>query len=479
MDVSANKDRLDAVFGADSSGETPEQRAATSKRMFVRSQIQVAFNNQRAKGRVLTASEALSIFGWEILSNLADYPAAPILSEEGEPARTLAKRRESLGLDVRTVSRATKVPEAEIAKAETGAQRAPIRVLEKIAQYLALDEASLGVRTGADGDFALAARLRELTHSGNGFDVVAFTQGMVVELSEAAWVIRKQHTIQSTICGDKAINPEKFGFRPSYNFSYPTWRVGLSLAQQARELLGITADEPIFGLKDTVEKKLGIPVVQVEMPDRFAGATVANGDVRGIAINLCGVNSNVWVRRNTLAHELGHLLWDPNERLNKVVVDEHDNVASDPYRQSSGRDPVEIRANAFAVEFLAPQKAVRAVFEKASSDDSGLENVMLTYGISYSAARWQIANSIGIHPDKIKLSRSFQAPRPTDEWQAGENFTADFFPLPIPISRRGRFAPLVIQAEEMGLISQDTAASFFQCDMETYVGKREAIKSLY
>ncbi len=479
MGVNADRDKFDTIFGTDSAGETPELRAATSKRLFVRSQIQIAFDNPRANGRVLTASEALSIFGWDIISNLAEYPATPILSEEGEPARTLVKRRESLGLDVRTISRATKIPEADIEKAETGKQRVPIRLLEKMAQYLALDEASLSVRTGADGDFALAARLRELTRSGNGFDVVAFTPGMVVELSEAAWVIRKQHTIQSAIFGNNAISPKKLGFSPNNNFSYPTWNAGLQLAHQARTLLGITADEPIFSLKDTIENKLGIPVVQVEMPERFAGATVANGDIRGIAINLCGVNSNVWVRRNTLAHELGHLLWDPNERLNKVVVDEYDTLASNPYHQSSGRDPVEIRANAFAVEFLAPQKAVRAVFEKASSPDSGLRDVMLRYGISFSAARWQIANSIGIHPDVIKLPRPFDAPRPTDEWQAGENFTADYFPLPIPISRRGRFSPLVIQAEEMGIISQDTAASFFQCDMATYAAKREAIKSLY
>lgn len=71
--------KLDFVFGKESSGESPEQRAATSHSRFVRSQHQLSAYRDGASGRVVNAQEALRLVGWESLQELADYSAIPLL----------------------------------------------------------------------------------------------------------------------------------------------------------------------------------------------------------------------------------------------------------------------------------------------------------------------------------------------------------------------------------------------------------------
>ena len=70
---------LDAVFGPDSTGSTPEQRAQTSKTIFVRSQLQLAFDTPAAQGRRLRAQEALHLFGWNTLLTVGHEESAPLL----------------------------------------------------------------------------------------------------------------------------------------------------------------------------------------------------------------------------------------------------------------------------------------------------------------------------------------------------------------------------------------------------------------
>jgi Zn-dependent peptidase ImmA (M78 family) len=120
-------------------------------------------------------------------------------------------------------------------------------------------------------------------------------------------------------------------------------------------------EQAIESLKTLLEEQLKIPVVQQALHERFAGATEANGNSRGIVVNERGHNANVWVRRMTLAHELGHLLWDPDTRLNQLTVDEYAGLEA-AYHTGRGRaDVVEMRANAFAVALLAPPDGITKI----------------------------------------------------------------------------------------------------------------------
>lgn len=231
----------------------------------------------------------------------------------------------------------------------------------------------------------------------------------------------------------------------------PPWSQGQRLARETRRRLGIEPDAPITHLGRLIEERLGAPVIQAEFTQQqIAGATLAVGGHRGIIVNTLGANQNVWVRRATLAHELGHLLWDPDERLDVLLVDDYNSLT-----QFSSTDRVEQRANAFAIEFLAPQQALRSMHAQNASDGEALRAIMVTFGISFTAARHHLKNALG---RPLKLDDRVD-PSPTDDWSGRESYTVEYFaPQATPIPRRGRFAGLTVAALRGGLITRSTAA---------------------
>ena len=138
----------------------------------------------------------------------------------------------------------------------------------------------------------------------------------------------------------------------------------------------------------------------------------------------------------------------------------------------------EARANAFAIEFLAPGKKVESVFRSESSASAGLKKVMEVFGLSYTAARFHIFNSLSKTIDLEQLTSTGYSI--ADNWQAQENFTVDFFkPESVPFSRRGRFAYEVVKAEETRKISTNAAAIWLGCSTLEYQKEKETIKSFF
>ena len=226
--------------------------------------------------------------------------------------------------------------------------------------------------------------------------------------------------------------------------------------------------QPIDSMRDLVEGRLGIPIIQVGLPKAIAGATIASNGQRGIVLNVEGANSNVWIRRATLAHELAHILFDPEERLSNVRVDSYDDVARNEEHGIQSPDSVEQRANAFAVEFLAPRKAVLDFVPSPSQVRAeSIEKVMSVFGIGRAAARFHVGNAWWRQAE-LPPESAIRA-EPTHEQQASENFTLDFFqPKVTPAQRRGRFAILTAEAFDAGLITADTAAQHLACSEEEF-----------
>ena len=447
---------LDLVFGVDAVGGKPEERALNSSRRFVRSQVQLAFATPQAKGRVLTAHEALQTFGWDNLLRVAMEGSAPLVRSANEPASTLNEQRSALGLSITDLSKRTGVGEADIAAAETPGAFSAIRTLERLGQALALDERRLGYQPNAGRDSDLGVRLRELKQAA---DVNVFGPATVLGLTEAAWVISRQAYLSKAL---QFISPQRVELPvPEANYSYPAFRVGYSLAERTRDLLGLSIDQPIESLRALIEEVLELPLVQQTMDTRFAGATISNGDVRGIVVNERGMNSNVWVRRMTLCHEVGHLLWDPDTYLAKLKVDEYSNIEESDSEQR--RDPVEIRANAFAVAFLAPPHGVMRIVQSCNGDPTeSVSRVMTTYGISGSAAKHHVYNVANLNTSTVFVPA---LPSPTSNWVVQEELSIAYFPIAsTPITRRGKFAWFVAKHFEGGLLSEDTCASYLKCD---------------
>lgn len=465
-----NFELLDLVFGADSVGETPLERAKTSKQRFVRSQVQIAFASEGATGRILTAYEALQTFGWDNLFAVATDGVACVVKSGAEPANTLKEQRSHLGLSVCEIADRLGVSEEEVAKAELPGRVSPIRLLEKIGALLALDERRLGYKPNAGRDADLGVRLRELRNR----DVSHFYPKTVFELSEAAWVISRQNYLVKALnyTSVQRIN------RPSQvaDYKYPVYKVGYRLAGEAREILGLSEDEPIESLRVLMEEYLEIPLVQQRMNSHYAGATISNKGVRGIVVNEGGMNSNVWVRRMTLCHEIGHLLWDPDGRMTPLKVDEYADVERDVKDDSS--DPVEARANAFAIAFLAPPSGVMRIVQECDGDVFAIvSKVMSYYGISASAAKQHVKNVAQYETVGISVHN---LPSPEVEWNAREDLSIAYFPIQsTPITRRGKFAWFVTKAVGNGILSEDTAASYLGCTVEDFKEHSQTIISLW
>lgn len=449
------REHLDKVFGSDSAGETPEERARTSQREFVRGQTMLAEASPEASGRRLTALEALNIFGFDVLLKAIEDGQALLVRDRFEPSRTLKNRREALGYDQRHLARLAGLSPQDVVNAETPGKISPVRNLERLAPPLALDERILGLKDQTGGD-ALGVRLRDLTrterHSG-------LSAGAVAALAESAWVIARQKSLSSYL--NLRRNDLLNKFKPDDNYQYPTYQRGYDLAARTREILGIGSEAPVESMRRLVSDKLNIPLVQTKLGPSLAGATIANGEDRGIVVNIEGANQSVWVRRMTLAHELGHLLWDPAQKLNRLMIDRYEDLE---VNSSSPRDVVEMRANAFAIAFLAPPAVIDRMIAGSIDITATIFKVVERFGISVSAASAHVGNIGRIKTPSI---RGGARPDPSDELRAQEDFTIDYFPIKdIPPARVGRFALEVVRSLDYKLISRDTAATLLKTTPE-------------
>ena len=273
--------------------------------------------------------------------------------------------------------------------AETDADQLEFRELEHLAFVLGLDPAKLSVDSHAGADSNLGVRLRVLENAHASPGAARLTQQSELRFCEAASIIRSQRQLQRWLG-----KPEGAAeFMPSSDFGPPAFRAGCELAEQARHRLGIGL-EPIESMRHLIESRLGIPIVQVELPAPIAGATISSHGQLGIVLNVQGANSNVWIRCATLAHELAHILFDPEEHLASVCVDRYDEVARDALDDTRSPDVVEQRANAFAVEFLAPRDAVKQLVPSvAQVSAANIATVMSVFGIGKAAARFHVGNS--------------------------------------------------------------------------------------
>jgi Zn-dependent peptidase ImmA (M78 family) len=465
------KELLDVTFGSDSVGETPADRARTSGRQFVRSLYQLAEDSTKATGRRLSAWEAYSAYGADALLEVGVEGSALLAATPKSAGEAIRQRIEDLEVPLKDVANASDVAPATLERLLATDPSLPLRLYEKVAQVLGLDERRIGVDSEPSGNDALTVRLRTI-----GRDNVRLTSFAVTAIAEAGWVAATQARLEAEL---RLRSSYRERFQVSSNYGtpgYPAYRHGYYLAQDARDKLGL-AQRPIDSLRELSEEILGVPIIQTHLGGRIAGVTVDTGTTRAIVLALDGENRTALTRRSTIAHELGHLLFDPADRLNHLRVDNYEDVDR---RLDEVRDPVEQRANAFSVEFIAPQGAIEDVFRAHDSDDKGLAAVISTFGISFTAATHQISNAI----ERRIIPGVWHTPRLTEEylqrWEAAEAYSIDMHPLrALRPSRRGRFSAVVVKAADAGAISWDTAAQYLESERTEVEEAAEMIRGLF
>ena len=436
-----------------------------SQDLFVRGKYQLARREpgSTATGRRLTEFEVRKSYGNAVFAEINERLSAVLLRRRGVIENALRTQRENLGVTRKNLASAANVGLHVVETAEVNADRIEIRQLEHLAFVLGLDPLRLSVEESAGADTDLGVRLRVLEQAPPTDGGTRLTPRTVLRFSETASIIRSQCSLQ-----DWLKKPEEASnFEPSSDFGPPAWRSGYRLAQHARQCLGIGSLDPIPSMRDLVERRLGIPIVQVELTPAIAGATISSHDRRGIVLNVTGANAHIWIRRTTLAHELAHILFDTKARLESVRVDSYQLM--DRNTEDDGpHDEVEQRANAFAVEFLAPREAVKLLVpDVANVRAEAIERVMSEFGIGRAAARFHVGNA-WYGKAELPSGSSIHA-TPTAEQRAVEDFTLDFFPIRgTPEQRRGRFAILTAEAVEAGLITADSAAQYLGCSEQDF-----------
>jgi Zn-dependent peptidase ImmA (M78 family) len=459
---------LAEIFGEESEGETAEQRAKTSSKRYVRSLDQLAEWSPEATGRELAAYEALEAYGPETLSQVACEGFAILCAGPQAAGDLVRERRELLKLEIRHVANTAEVDSGVIERLESY-RRVPIGRAEKVARALGLDERLLSWKPEPPADNnRVAVRLRTI-----GRERPRLTPTVVSAIAEAAWVASTQLRLER----DLDIRPPRARFETSDNYGgpgYPPYLHGYFLAHQVREQLGHDQN-PLLSLRELAEETLGIPIIQAEMGSSIAGVTVEFGQDRAIVLNLGGKNRNVFVRRATIAHELGHLLFDPPGRLNALRVDEYSDLERGAHEIS---DVVEQRANAFAVDLLVPRAAATDHY-KAAPKGEGVWAVMNRFGISFTAARYQIWNGLeqAVPLEQLEANGN-RTPDPS--WEATESYTVDYHPIfGVRSTRAGRFSAVVVRAAEAALISLDTAAAMLETTPADLDSATSAVKDLF
>ena len=453
----------DFVFGPNG-GSTLEDRAKNSSRKFVRSLDHLAFDSDDATGQKLTAFEVLHQFGEDKIAELLECGTAILLSDPNrlslQPGKRIRIRRKEVGLSPSDLARKLGITGDEVTALEDGSSRLPVKTLTRVCTALSLDEYRIGLEDPSQKDRALGVRFRQLQVNRDK-ENTRLTKAATLSLLEDAWVISKQSKLRRSLGQDYVFRKE---FPPYSDYGHrqnPAWRIGYQLANRTREILGLGPAEPIDNLRSLIEDRLHIPLIQDTLPSHIAGATLQTGDDRGIVINNAGNHFNTWSARLTIAHELGHLLWDPDHSLNSLIVDTNDRLHEPPWEANTY---VEQRANAFAIEFLAPKAAIDSRFRGQYDPPDDIFSFMAEFGVSFTAARYHIWNATHRVWDLDKISTS--EVNATEDWEGREGFLTTFIPSKaleaanFRTNRRGKFLSYVVDAQSKNLISDDTAALY-------------------
>lgn len=165
---------------------------------------------------------------------------------------------------------------------------------------------------------------------------------------------------------------------PATNRSRGKVAQGASAAASYLKAIGVPVrDLSTAALIDRIEAVFGINVVIADLPEGCDGLAFANDSVR--AIVLATTPNAPYRQRFTLAHELGHIAFS--------------DAADEPIEEElwARKDDTEMRANAFAANFLAPADEIREVIGTRSVQEA-FDDLVLDFQISPESMGWRLVN---------------------------------------------------------------------------------------
>lgn len=347
-----------------------------------------------------------------------------------DAARALRRARVELGLDLAALADAARLDPGTLEAYERGTKDIPGDVLWRLSDVLGVPIEDIDSEEELQRHLdTLSVRFRAAGR--------AVSDTVRLAVARAAGAARDYVELEA-IAG----RPSRYGqldqrFRPAPPPPpRETWRAGRDLAMAVRQQLRI--DGPVKSMLSVVETQLGIQVIWQDLPAGVAGYAFCD-EIHGpaIVLNVRGRNENELVRRFTLAHEACHVLFDREDLTALSRFDAYDDFFA---AATEGRDPHEVRANAFAIHLLAPER----LFEGAWAASAGsVRAVMMRFGINFEAARQHLHN-YGLLP--VTEPVEGVATTPDDRWRAAEGAEL-WYPAfdVLPIERRHTIAALALE----------------------------------
>lgn len=136
-----------------------------------------------------------------------------------------------------------------------------------------------------------------------------------------------------------------------------------------------------------VAKILGVPVFYWDFPNEVSGIVVLERDRTCIGVNQHHPNTR---QRFTIAHELGHLVYDDKESM---LVDFSDMEVTALFDETQRK--LESNANQFAADLLMPYDWIRKDFKKPGNDATLLAQ---RYEVSEQALWFRLKNLKLVEP---------------------------------------------------------------------------------
>lgn len=233
------------------------------------------------------------------------------------------------------------------------------------------------------------------------------------------------------------------------------YKQGDELARRTRQKLML--EGPVVSMRDLAQETLGIPLLAAHLtahgPDAFS--VYAPGRRAVIVINLDGKNAHPLVRRFSLAHEIGHVLFD-RPGLGAFGV----SCRMDPGR---GLD-IESRANAFAMRLLLPYAPVTSLGREVLRPEV-FRGLIETWGVHYSALHLYVEKVLNLSRDDATAMIPEVDRSAPNRWADAEELAEERRGLErIPLVRRGRIATLVFGALRRDQISDARARELLGID---------------
>jgi Zn-dependent peptidase ImmA (M78 family)/transcriptional regulator with XRE-family HTH domain len=250
-----------------------------------------------------------------------------------ELGRRIRSARESCGQTQEQLGDATELSRVAISQIESGARSVSSIELDRIAYALGRDIKSFFEESFVEQD-PLAALFRTEAQLGE--------QGELRRaLQESLALGREMTNLERILAIDRAQLLTAVYELPQAKSRWDAIQQGQRVAADERQRLGLGV-APINDLVEMLESQ-GVRTGVVTLPDNISGLTMADAKV-GVFVVINGDHS-VLRRRFSVAHEYAHVLID-RDRSGAIS------------RAENRTDLLEVRANAFAAEFLMPAEGV-------------------------------------------------------------------------------------------------------------------------